>query len=398
MTVRFRYRASTGAGELIDGIVEAGSRDGLLEQLRRRHLHPVAIEELAPSGARRQRQLGRRAATTRWARNFAALLGAGTPVDRALEITSQQAGNDGLAAVLSELREAVRGGADLSSALAEYPSYFSAVVPAMVRAGEVSGALDTVFGQVADHLDEVDELRAQVRSALLYPMLMAVVAAIGVAVMLLFVVPRFAGILEDVGGTLPLTSRILILAGDIVSRFWWLLLLAAGGIAFAIVELYRQPENRRQLHARRLQWPVVGDLERKYLTARFARTLGLLLQNGLSLIPALRIARASVTNMHAAAELETATNAVAEGRGLALTLRATLPALAVQMLAIGEESGRLEDMCLRIANTYDGEVRRAVKTAVALIEPVMIVVFGALVGFVALAMLQAIYSINTNVF
>jgi type II secretory pathway component PulF len=383
---------------MVDGIVEAGSRDRLLEQLRRRQLHPVAIEELAPSATRHQRQLGRRVAVTRWARNFAALLGADTPVDRALEITSEQAGNDGLATVLNELRASVRAGDDLSSALAKHPAFFPSVVPAMVQAGEASGALDTVFGQVADHLEEVDELRAQVRSALLYPVLMAVVAGIGVAVMLLFVIPRFAGILEDVGGTLPLTSRILILAGDIVSRFWWLLALGAGGIGFVLFEHYRQPTHRRRLHQRRLAWPVVGDLERKYLTARFTRTLGLLLHNGLSLIPALRIARASVTNMHASAELEAATNTVAEGRSLAQTLRATLPALAVQMLAIGEESGRLEDMCLRIADTYDGEVRRAVKTAVALIEPVMIVVFGALVGFVALSMLQAIYSINTNVF
>jgi type II secretory pathway component PulF len=398
VTVRFRYRASTGAGDLVDGIVEAGSRDGLLEQLRRRQLHPVAIEELAPSATRRQRQLGRRVAVTRWARNFAALLGADTPVDRALEITSEQAGNDGLATVLNELRASVRAGDDLSSALAKHPTFFPAVVPAMVQAGEVSGALDTVFGQVADHLEEVDELRAQVRSALLYPVLMAVVAGIGVAVMLFFVIPRFAGILEDVGGTLPLTSRILILAGDIVSRFWWLLLLATGGIGVALFEHFRQPLQRRLLHQRRLSWPVVGDLERKYLTARFTRTLGLLLHNGLSLIPALRIARASVTNMHAAAELDAATSTVAEGRSLAQTLRTTLPALAVQMLAIGEESGRLEDMCLRIADTYDGEVRRAVKTAVALIEPMMIVLFGALVGFVALSMLQAIYSINTNVF
>jgi type II secretory pathway component PulF len=398
MTVRFRYRASTGAGEMVDGIAEVGSRDGLLEQLRRRHLHPVAIEELAPSGRRRQRQLGRKAAVTRWARNFAVLLGAGTPVDRALEITSEQASNDGLATVLDQLRTTVRGGADLSSALAKHPAYFPPVVAAMVQAGEASGAVDIVFEQMADHLEEVDELRAQVGSALLYPVLMAIVAGIGVAVMLMFVIPRFAGILEDVGGTLPLTSQILIVAGDIVSRFWWLILLGVGGIAFVLIELYRQPANRRWLHDRRLRWPVIGDLERKYLTARFARTLGLLLQNGLSLVPALRIARASVTNAHVAAELEATTMTVAEGQSLAQALRSVLPSLAVQMLAIGEESGRLEDMCLRIADTYDGEVRRAVRTAVALIEPAMIVIFGVLVGFVALAMLQAIYSINTNVF
>ncbi len=398
MTVRFRYRASTGTGEMVDGIAEVGSRQGLLEQLRRRDLYPVDIQELTPSGMRRQRQLGRRTAVTRWARNVAALLGATTPADRALEVTAEQAGHEGLTGVLIDVRQAVRRGDDLSTALAQHPGYFPSIVPAMVQAGEASGALDSVFEQVADYLEETDELRAQLRSALLYPALMAAVAAIGVGVMLLFVVPRFAGILEDVGGSLPLTTTMLVAAGDLVSRFWWLLILLSIGVGFAAVELYRQPENRRRLHARRLRWPVVGDLERKFVTARFTRTLGLLLRNGLSLIPSLRIARASVANVHIVTELEAATRAVAEGRSLAQAVRATLPPLAVQMLAIGEESGRLEDMCLRVAETYDKEVRRALKTAVALIEPVMIVVFGALVGFVALAMLQAIYSINTNVF
>lgn len=398
MSARFRYRASTGAGEMVDGVVEVSSRQGLLEQLRSRNLYPVEIQELARDGARRQRQLGRRTAVTRWARNFAALLGAATPADRALEVTGEQAGNDGLATVLATVRQAVRSGDDLSTALARHPTYFPSLVPAMVQAGEASGALDSVFEQVADYLEETDELRSQIQSALIYPALMAVVAVIGVAVMLLFVVPRFSGILEDVGGSMPLTTSVLIVAGEVLSRYWWLLILLGMGFAFALVEIYRQPRNRQRLHAQRLRWPVSGDLEWKFLTARFARTLGLLLRNGLPLLPSLRIARASITNMHIATELEGAAANVAEGHGLAHAVRGTLPPLAVQMLAIGEESGRLEDMCLRVAEAYDKDVRRAVRTAVALIEPLMIIVFGTLVGFVALAMLQAIYSINTNIF
>jgi type II secretory pathway component PulF len=398
VSVRFRYRASTGTGEIVDGVVEVVSEQGLLEQLRRRDLYPVEIRELAPTSRKRRRQLGRRPAVTRWARNVGALLGAATTVDRALAITAEQAGHDGLAQTLAAVREAVRGGEDLSAALARYPSYFPAIAPAMVRAGEASGTLDTVFEQLADFMEETDELRSQVQSALLYPALMAVVASLGITVLLLFVVPRFAGILEDVGGTLPLTTRSMIWLGDAISRFWWAIgLVLAGAVALGI-ERYRRPEAQRAWHANRLRLPLLGDLEHKLLTARFTRTLGLLLRNGTSLVPALRIARASVTNIELAAALERATGIVAEGGSLAHATKDALPPLAVQMLAVGEESGRLEDMCLRVAHTFEGEVRRSVKTAVALIEPVMIVVFGVLVGFVALAMLQAIYSINTSVF
>jgi general secretion pathway protein F len=147
-----------------------------------------------------------------------------------------------------------------------------------------------------------------------------------------------------------------------------------------------------------LSWPVSGDLELKTVTARFARTLGMLLDSGVSIVPALRIARASITNTALAEEIDGVVTAVAEGGALAPALANSLPPLAVHMLAVGEESGRLEALCMRIADTYDAEVRRSLRTAVAMIEPAMILVFGALVGFVALAMLQAIYSINTTAF
>lgn len=395
MSLRFRYRAATGAGEMVDGVVDAASRDGLLEQLRRRHLYPVEVRELA-AAAGAQYWFGRGAAVAQWARNFSALLGAGTPVDVALGITAEHAGHPGLAAALSGVRQAVRGGEDLSSALASCPSYFPALVPAMVRAGEASGALDTVFEQLAGFLEEMEELRSQVRSALLYPALMAVVASLGMAVLLLFVVPRFAEILKDVGGRLPVTTLILMWIGQAVSRYWWLVGLIGAGLAGAGIERYRRPEVRRKWHARRLTLPLLGDLERKLLTARFAQTLGLLLENGTALVPALRIARASVTNAEMAQTLEQAARRVSEGGSLAHATREALPPLAVQMIAVGEASGRLDEMCLRVGRTYESEVRRSVKTAVALIEPIMIVVFGALVGFIALAMLQAIYSINTT--
>ena len=398
MTTRFRYRASTADGAVVHGVAEVASRQALLEQLRRRELYPVTVEELPAGRGHRQRRLARRTAVTLWARNFATLLGAAVPVDRALETTLVQTGHDGLTDALTAVRAAVQGGAHLSDALARHPGYFPAIVPAMVRAGESSGALDVVFAQLADYLDETAELRAQVRTALLYPALMAVVASLGVAVLLLFVVPRFAVILEDVGGSLPLSTRVLVWAGAALSGYWWLWLPLAAVLIFGLIELMRRPDVTERWHRWRLGLPLAGDLEAKFIAARLTRTLGLLLGNGLPMIPALRVARSTVTNVVVLQYLDEAITAVSEGGTVAVALQPVLPPLALQMLAIGEESGGLEGVCLRVADTYDGEVRRAVRSGVALIEPAMILLFGALVGFVALAMLQAVYSINTNVF
>ncbi|NIN49930.1 MAG: hypothetical protein GTN62_07425 [Gemmatimonadales bacterium] len=399
MTVRYHYRAATVQGELVDGIVEVPSRQSLLEQLHRRQLYPVAVEELAPAGAApTRRRLSRRVAVALWARNFATLLGAAVPVDRALAVTAEQAGHEGLADALRQVRRSVQEGSSVADSLGQHPTLFPPLVTAMVAAGETSGALDAVFEQLAEYLEEMAELRAQVRSAVIYPALMAVVASIGVIVLLLFVVPRFSAILEDVGGSLPLTTQLLVGASVALSKAWWALLILAVAAGYGIVTMFARPELRRRWHAWRLSWPHVGELELKYLTARFSRTLGMLLRSGVSIIPALRIARASVTNTAVGGRIDGAVTGVAEGSPLAAALAGSLPALALQMLAVGEESGRLEDMCLRIADTYDGEVRRALRGAVAMIEPLMILIFGVLVGFVALAMLQAIYSINTSAF
>jgi len=268
----------------------------------------------------------------------------------------------------------------------------------MVSAGESSGALEIVFDRLSEHLEEGAELRSQVRTALLYPALMAVVGCIGLGVLLGFVIPRFAGILADVGGTLPVSTQLLLAASTVLTKGWWAWLLLAVAAAYALPQVLARPKTRRRWHAARLAWPWLGDLELKYATAQFARTLGLLLKSGVPALPALRIARASVTNLIVQAGVDRAAGALAEGSALAPALAGTLPPLALQMIAVGEESGRLEELCLRVADTYDREVRRALRTGVALLEPALILAFGALVGFVALAMLQAIYGINLKTF
>jgi type II secretory pathway component PulF len=267
----------------------------------------------------------------------------------------------------------------------------------MVSAGEETGALDQVMARLADHLDEIAELRGRVRSALLYPALMAIVAGIGVTVILLFVVPRFAAMLSEVGGELPLSTRALMAMSGVVVKWWivWIPLLAL--VILGVRRWMTSPDHRRTWHIARLSLPVTGQLERDYTTARFTRTLGLLLRSGVGLIPSLRIARSSVSNLAIGEAIERATAAVTQGKRLSAELHGALPPLAEQLIAVGEESGQLDELCLRASESYDRETSRRLRTLIGLIEPALILVFGLLVGFVALAMLQAVYSVNAQV-
>jgi general secretion pathway protein F len=373
---RYHYRAATVAGQVVAGLLDAPSRAGVLDDLRR---------------------LGRRLAVGVWARNFATLVGAAVPVDRALSATAAQTADAALAAALRQVRRAVQEGAPLADALGRFPRFFPPFVTAMIAAGETGGSLETVLDQLASHLEESAELRSQLLAALLYPALMAVVGGMGVMILLLFVVPRFAGLLADVGGTLPLSTRALVALSTVVTGAWWLWLPAIAAVAYGVREIGRRPGWRREWHARRLEWPLVGELEVAWTTARFCGTLGMLLRAGTPMLPALRIARATVTNLAVGERLDQAIATVAEGEALATALAGLVSPLALQMLAAGEESGRLEEMCLRVSAAHEAELRRSLRTAVALVEPALIVVFGVLVGFVALAMLQAIYSINATI-
>jgi general secretion pathway protein F len=399
MIGHYRYRAATAEGQVVEGMLQAPSRQRVLEALHRQRLYPVAVDEVETGGLpRRRSQVGTRAALALWARNTATLLGAGLPLDRALGFIADHLGNDALRDALKRVRREVQGGASLADALAAQPSVFSPIVAAMISAGEATGQLDVVFERLAEHLEEGTELRSQVRGALVYPALMAAVAGLGVAVLLGFVVPRFTAILQEMGGTLPLSTRLLVAVSGVLTRWWWVWLPLLAAIGYVAVTALRRIEVRRRWHRSRLHWPWVGDLELKYATAQFTRTLGLLLRSGLPILSALRIARTTVPNMVLREGVERASTSVGEGGALAPSLAETLPPLAVQMLAVGEESGRLDELCLRVSETYDAEVRRTLRALVALIEPAMIIIFGALVGFIALAMLQAIYSINTNAF
>jgi type II secretory pathway component PulF len=395
MMGRYRYRAATAEGHVVEGVIQAESRRGALEELGRQRLYPV---DLAPDAGRGRAighgRLGRGPAVALFARTVATMLGAGVPLDRAVGFSAEQVRNPAVMNAARLVHEQLHAGETLAAALQRHPSIFSPVFVAMVAAGEESGSLDESLADLAEHLDELVELRAQIRSSLLYPALMAVASGVGVVILLLFVVPRFASLITAEGGSLPLSTRLLLGISQLVVHGGWLFLLAVAGLAWFTRGWLARPENRRRFHAWRLGWPLAGDLELKYVTARFARAFGMLLRGGRPVLPALEAARNVASNAAVRASLDQAAGSVSHGNRVHQALSGTLPPLAAELIAVGEESGRLDEMCLRVAVAYDTEVRRSLRALVTIIEPALILFFALIVGFVALAMLQAIYGIN----
>lgn len=396
---RFRYRAATATGAMVEGTLAAASRDHALDALRAQALVPVAVEPATDTGRGATR--GLLAGSVRrdrgvWVRTLATLTAAGTPMDRTLSVAADVVTHPAVVAAARDVRKRVVGGSPLADAMRAHPAVFLPLHAAMVEAGEATGTLSAACDLLARFLDDDDQWRDQLSAALLYPALMATVATAGVLVLLLVVVPRFAGLLNDLGGTLPWATQLLVGVGTLVQQWWWL--LGVGG-ATAVVggrAWLAQPSAQLAWHRARLSWPLVGPLERAIATARFTRGLGTLLSGGQPVLSAWRLAVGGVGNRSIALALREAERGIARGESVASVVRDVIAPLAVQLLAVGEEGGALDRMALQAAQAHEEQVRRSLRTLAALVEPAMILLFGAIVGLVALAMLQAIYAVNTG--
>lgn len=332
-------------------------------------------------------------------RAAAGLLGAGLPLARALAAATTML-SPACAAVAEDLRHRVERGATLASALAEHPRLFSGLYVGLIRAGERSGDLAGAFRRLAEHLDAEAELRARLVAASLYPLLLASAGGLAVLVLLFAVLPRFAEILAQSGAELP-SSTALLLDISLALRRWWLaLLLLPAAAAPLFVWARATPEGQRAAARIALSLPGLGRVRRKVVAARAARLLAALMRGGAPVLSALEGAAESLADPVGADALATARARVREGAALHLALGETgaFPPVLGQLAALGEETGRLPEFLAKAAELLESQVERAVQGLVALAEPVMIVLFGGLVGFVALSLLQAIYSVNAGSF
>lgn len=405
----YAYTALDGQGKTVGGVVDAESQRGARQKLRVTGVYPVTLTEdrTATDSAGRSRTLptlgltlpGERVPAQELAamtRQFSTLVGAGLPLVEALGALSEQTERERLRRTLAQVRQQVLEGRSLAEALAEHPTIFAPLYVNMVRAGEVSGALDVVLGRLADYTENQSQLLSKVRGALTYPAIMLVLGGGILFFLVSYVVPKVTKIFEETQQELPLLTRIMLGVSSFSARWWWLGLLLAIAGAFALRAYARTAPGRARLDGLVLQIPYVGRLLQKLAVARFARTLSTLLASGIGLLPALDIVKNIVNNVVIAGAIERARDAIREGQSIAPPLRESglFPPLVVHMVAVGEKSGELESMLSKAADAYDTEVDNAVTGLTTIMEPIMIVFMGLVVLFIVLSILMPIFDLN----
>jgi general secretion pathway protein F len=393
----FTYRATTRDGATLRGVEEASSAVALERALGTRGLYPLEVRAAAESEPQpRRRFCSRRADMVEAMRYLATLAGSGFPIDRALGTAARVAARADVADALKEVRARVRSGAHLADALSEHSAIFPRVAVGMTRAGERGGHLPDALVRLAEQLEREHSLQGRLISAMLYPAVMLSVGAVSIVILLLVVLPRLVGVLQDAGATLPRSTALLLALGSFLGRGWPFILIAAIGGYVALASYLKKEAGQRALHALLLRLPVVGALRQELASARLGRSLATLLRGGLPMLSALDIAADGVVDRVAMEELGRAREEVRAGGRLAAALRRgrAFRFVFVQMVEVGEDGGQLAQMLERGAGAMERDLERGIEHLVRLAEPAMIVVLGGFVGFIALALLQAIYSVN----
>jgi general secretion pathway protein F len=401
---RFHFRAVAATGEVLEGELEADSQAAVIEQLRGQGHLPLAADPVTGAGAaagglmRRLRQpLFQSSRITRkdlaiMTRELSTLLDAGLSLDQSFRLMLDLVENPAVRRLIEELLEAIQGGSTLADALAAHGRVFPSAYVSMVRAGEAGGSLDEVLARLAVHLDRALTLSEQVRSALVYPLILLGMAGLSIVILLTLVLPQFTTLFESAEAELPLMTRLVIGTGEFVQRTWWLMALAVVAFALWFRRALRTPPMRARIDRLLLGLPLAGELAIKLDVARFARTLGVLLGNGVPLLSALAIVQGTLANTVLREAVERVAAGAKEGQGLAQPLERTgrFPKLALHLIGVGERSGRLEPMLMKVAEIYDREVQLTIERMMTLLVPILTISLGVVIAGIIGAILSAI--------
>lgn len=395
----FSYRAKQGPDKTVEGELVAESRQSAIARLERMGCSPLSLEEVAggrPDAVRARGRIRARDITI-FTRQLAGLLRAGVPIMRALTTIQKQTENAAFQAVLLEVSGSVRDGRTLSESLARHPALFPELFVNMVRSGESAGMLDEILMRLAEARESDDELRARVTGAIAYPALVLAVGLLSVFVILTFFLPRIMHLFDGMTGTLPLPTRIVMGISAVFSQYWWLMIVLVAAGAWVAWRGVRTPEGRLALDSALLRLPVIGNFSRDTDVVRFARTLSLLVRAGIPVDRSLALSGNTLVNR----KLRTAVVAAAEetvrqGSTIAdgFRRRPEIPEFVTNMVAVGEESGRLDETLLEVAAFYQRELDRDLRLVTTLLEPVLILLVGVVVGFIIFAMLLPIFQIG----
>jgi len=400
---RFFYKAKRGPQEIVENWIDAESEPQALSKISALGLFPVSIVQEGDISKSPKKdaffKLFLKIKTIDLAiftRQLADLLDSGLTIITALDILAKQTENKKLRTAVGDIRDFIKTGNTFTSALKRYPGVFSGLYVSMVHAGEVSGTLESVLNRLADFLEEQEEFKTKVQAALAYPALMAFVGFGTIIILITFVMPRVVGIFEDLGQTLPVVTLMLLGVSAFLRNYWYILI---GGIVFLVFMIRKAAstsEGKSFFDKIKSKTPLIGPLLRKVDIARFSRTLGTLLNNGVTLLESLEIVRNVMSNESAKKDVEETFNKVRDGSPLARALSegSYFPLFVTNMIAVGEESGQLERGLFKIAASYEREVDKQIKIVSSLIEPVMILVMGIIVGFIVIAILLPIFQIS----
>jgi type II secretion system protein F len=400
----FVYKAADQRGQTIDGVMEAADARSVVERLQRDAYFPIHVAPqheraglagLKLAGLGQQRVPGRDLVA--FTQQLATLLEAGLPLDRALGIQEGLAPNARLRAITGDVLRSVRSGTSLGEALAKHhPRPFSRLYVNMVRAGERGGVLEPTLRRLAEFLEEAQEFRDTLVSAIIYPCLLTVVGGSCVVFLMTFVIPRFADIFRDLGSTIPWPTQVLMALSGWLRRFWWTVAGAGLAVTFVLRTWLATAAGRLKADDFILRLPVVGRVVVQTEVARFARITGTLLKSGVPMLAALGVVKEMMGNRVLARAVDELADGVRRGAGLSKPMddSRVFPALATHMVRVGEETGRLDEMLLKVGATFESDTRKQIKRLIALVEPGIILVMGLVVGFIVVAMLMAILSIT----
>ena len=390
----FSYRATTREGAIVEGVLDAADERAAVERLRNTGVIPIKIAAPREGMKRKFTLRSSKGDLLTFTTELSALLGAGLPLDRSLNILSDISENKEMKGIIHSILKLIREGSSFSDALLQHPRVFPKIYVNMIRAGEAGGVLDVVLDKLNEFLETSKELKDTIFSAMIYPTILSATGGISIIILLTYVLPKFSVIFAELGSSLPLPTQIVLAFSNFLKTFWWVALLLVIGTWFILRMYVKSPAGRYAWDSFKLK--LLGEVITKIETARFSRTLGTLLKSGVPLLQALNNSKDVVSNQVIASAIDRVSKGAKEGKGIAVPLSdaGVFPPLALSMIKVGEETGQLDTMLMKVASTYEKGLRLAVKRFVSLLEPVMILGMGLIIGFIVVSMLTAIFSIT----
>jgi type IV pilus assembly protein PilC len=395
----FAFTGRTRAGQNITGERAADSMDAAVASLRREQILVTQITPSKEKAAKQSKGAKDKAVAAKnlaiFTRQFSVMIDAGLPLVQCLEILGNQEEDKNFSAIILSTRGEVESGASLADAMRKHPKAFDALFTNMIAAGEAGGILDTILQRLAVYIEKAVKLKGQVKSAMIYPVAIIVIAAVVVGLILWKVIPTFANLFAGLGAELPLPTRVVIALSNNLVRFGPFLIVGLGAAAYGFKAYYGTPGGRKAIDAMTLKLPVLGILMRKIAVARFCRTLSTLLASGVSILEALDITARTAGNAVVEEAIQTTRTSIERGETIAAPLRETnvFPSMVVQMISVGEATGALDTMLSKIAEFYEEEVDVAVAGLLTLLEPIMIALLGGVVGGIVIAMYMPIFDL-----